>query len=127
MRLSPPHLALALAALLAFPAAAAEPQEPAALKKPAAEAGPAMKIHVDPATGALRPEAAPGAKGALAAAPAESLPPLKVQKVQASYESQQERIFRHIMITIVTISLTKSSCHQKLDTINGNHVSHHFR
>lgn len=80
MRLSPPHLVLALAALLALPAAADEPKVPAAPKK--ADAAPAMKIHVDPATGAVVPEPPPSAKATLAGAPVESLPPLKVQKVQ---------------------------------------------
>lgn len=80
MRLSPPHLVLALAALLAFPAAAGDPKGPAAPKKSDA-AAPAMKVHVDPATGALAPQAPAASKGSLAAAPVDSLPPLKVQAV----------------------------------------------
>ena len=80
MRLKPHRLALALSALLAFPALAGEAKEKPAGKTAPPEAESAMKIHVDPATGQLVPQPAPGTKAALAPAPAAELPPLKVEK-----------------------------------------------
>ena len=75
MRRKLPQIVLALAALLALPLAAGEAKEkPAAAPAAgAASAAPAMKIHVDPATGQLSAPA-PGTVGTLAAAPAENLP-----------------------------------------------------
>lgn len=99
MRLSPPHLVLALAALLALPAAAAEPKEPAAPEK-AGAASPAMKIHVDPATGALVPAPPAAAKGALSTAPAEQLPALKVQKVQAKPGGKMVKLDDRFMMDV---------------------------
>jgi hypothetical protein len=98
MRLSPHHLVLALAALLALPAAAGDPKEAAPKKSDAA--APAMKIHVDPATGALLPEAPPAAKGALAAAPVESLPALKVMKVQAKAGGKMVKLDDRFMMDV---------------------------
>ncbi len=80
MRLKPPCLGLALAALLAFPLAAEEARKepPGKPATPAAEA--ALKVYVDPATGQLVPTADPSTKAALAPAPAAGLPVLKVEK-----------------------------------------------
>jgi|GEM_PF-2387455 len=82
MRPNPPHLALALAALIAFPLAAGETNGKAGEKPapPAAEA--AMKIHVDPATGqVVSPKSDPGAARSAASAAAETARPLRVEKV----------------------------------------------
>ena len=49
MRSTPSHLVLALAAVLALPAAAGDPKEPAAPKK-SETAAPAMRAHVDGAS-----------------------------------------------------------------------------
>jgi len=82
MRSTPSPLVLALAAVLALPAAAGDSNPPAAPKK-GESAAPAMKAHVDPVTGALVSAPPQAAKGALAAAPAQPLPALKVQAVKA--------------------------------------------
>ena len=81
MRLKPPHIALALAALLALPLAAAETKEKASTPPAAPAAGAAMKIYVDPATGQIVPmpvTAEPKARAA--ATPQAPLPALKVEK-----------------------------------------------
>jgi hypothetical protein len=80
MRLKPHRLALALFALLAFPALAGETKEKPAGKTTPPEAESAMTIHVDPATGQLVSKPAAGTKSALAPAPAAELPALKVEK-----------------------------------------------
>ncbi len=81
MKQKPLTAALVLAALVSFPAAAAERKNDAPRPAPASEAG--MKIHVDPATGqVVAPKSDPAAaRKATAAAPAESFPPAKVEKV----------------------------------------------
>lgn len=83
MRTKIPHLALALAALIAFPLTASETKETAGDKPavPAAEA--AMKIHVDPATGqVVSPKSDPGAaRSATSAVATEAAQPLRVERV----------------------------------------------
>lgn len=96
MRLKPFHLVLALAALLSLPLAADEAKEKAA-GTPAAPGAAAMKIHVDPATGQLSAPA-PGAVGALAAAPAERLPALKVEKVTTAAGGKKVRLDDRFMM-----------------------------
>ncbi len=59
MHPKPPHIALALAALLALPLSAGEVKEKAADKPAAPATEAAMKIHVDPATGQVVSNAAP--------------------------------------------------------------------
>lgn len=79
MHPKPPHIALALAALLALPLSAGEVKEKAADKPAAPATEAAMKIHVDPATGQVVSKAAPGARTTATAM--ESAAPLKVEKV----------------------------------------------
>lgn len=98
MRLSPPHVVLALAALLALPAAAADQKEQAAPEK--AGAAPAMKIHVDPATGALVKAPPAAAKEARAAVAAEPLPALKVQRVQAKAGGKMVKLDDRFMMDV---------------------------
>ncbi len=81
MTLKPPHIALALAALLALPLAAAETKEKASTPAAAPATGAAMKIYVDPATGQIVPKPIPtDAKALAAATPQAPLPALKVEK-----------------------------------------------
>jgi hypothetical protein len=91
MKRKPPPIAIALAAILAFPLLAGETKEKAAAKPAATAAAPAVKAHVDPATGELvSPKGDPAAaRGALAAMPAESAQPLKVEKVTAKAGGQK--------------------------------------
>lgn len=91
MRSTPSHLVLALAAVLALPAAAGDSNPPAAPKKGEA-AAPAMKAHVDPVTGALVPAPPQATKAALAAAPVQPLPALKVQAVKAKPGGKMVRL-----------------------------------
>jgi hypothetical protein len=83
MKLTVPRLAIALAALIAFPLAAGETKGKTAEKPapPAAEA--AVKIHVDPATGQIvSPKSDPdAATGVSATSTAQALPALHVEKV----------------------------------------------
>lgn len=83
MRPKLPHLALALAALIAFPLAAGETKEKGTDKTTAPATDVAMKIHVDPATGqVVSPKSDPGSAGGVpASAAAESAQPLRVEKV----------------------------------------------
>ena len=83
MRLKLPHIALALAALIAFPLAAGETKGKAAEKPAAPAAEAAMRIHVDPVTGQIvSPKSDPGAaRGVSATAASESAQPLPVEKV----------------------------------------------
>lgn len=85
MKLKPPLIAIALAALLAFPVSAGEKDGKAPARSSAPGADSAMKVHVDPATGELvSPRSGPGAaRGVSAMTPAESARPLKVEKVTA--------------------------------------------
>lgn len=78
-----PHLAIALAALIAFPLAAGESKGKAAEKPAPPAAESAVKIHVDPATGQIvSPKSDPdAAKAPVAATAAERLTPLRVEKV----------------------------------------------
>jgi hypothetical protein len=81
MRFKPPHVALALAALLAFPLLADEPKGTPAGKPAAPAAESAMKIHVDPVTGqVVSPKSDPAASRGVTATSAQALPPLKVEK-----------------------------------------------
>lgn len=104
MRLKPHRLALALSALLAFPALAGEAKEKPAGKTAPPEAESAMKIHVDPATGQLVPQPAPGTKAALAPAPAAELPPLKVEAVKAKAGGKMVRLDDRFMMEM-TVSV----------------------
>lgn len=105
MRPKPHRLALALSALLAFPAIAGETKEKPAGKTPPPPAEPAMTIHVDPATGQLLPHPAPGTKTALAPAPAEELPPLKVEAVKAKAGGKMVRLDdRFMMVMTATVA-----------------------
>jgi hypothetical protein len=81
MRFKPPHVALALAALLAFPLIADETKGTPAGKPAAPAAESAMKIHVDPVTGQVVSPKSPAASRGVTATSAQALPPLKVEKV----------------------------------------------
>lgn len=83
MRPNPPHLALALAALIVFPLTASETKGTAGEKPAAPAAEAAMKIHVDPATGqVVSPKSDPGAaRSATPAAATETAQPFRVEKV----------------------------------------------
>jgi hypothetical protein len=83
MRTKLPSIALALAALLAFPLSAGETKGKAAEKPAAPAAEAAMKIHVDPATGqVVEPKSSQGdARVVSATATAENAQPLRVEKV----------------------------------------------
>lgn len=113
MRTSPPHLVLAFAALLALPAAAADPKAPASPQKGDA-AAPAMKAYVDPATGALLPAPPPAAKGALAAVPDQPLPALKVQVVRAKAGGKMvkldDRFMMEMTATVAPDGKVSHSC-----------------
>lgn len=98
MRPKPHRLALVLSALLAFPALAGEAKEKPAGKTPPPPAESAMKVHVDPATGQLVPQPAPGTKAALAPAPAAELPPLKVEAVKAKAGGRMVRLDDRFMM-----------------------------
>jgi hypothetical protein len=104
MRLKPHRLALALSALLAFPALAGEAEKTPAGKTASPEAESAMKIHVDPATGQLLPRPAPGTKAALAPAPAAELPPLKVEKGTTKAGGKRVRLDDRFMMEM-TVSV----------------------
>jgi hypothetical protein len=83
MRTTFPHLALALAALLAFPLLAGETKGKAAEKSAAPAAEAAMKIFIDPATGqVVGPKSSPAEAGSVSATTAAgSAQPLRVEKV----------------------------------------------
>ena len=87
-----PHLALALAALLALPLAAAAAEEKAAEKPASQAAGSAMKAHVDPATGQFVQKPAPGTKGPQAPAPATAYPAPKVERMSAKGGAKRVRL-----------------------------------
>lgn len=91
MRLKPPHVAIAFAAILALPLLAGETNEKAGAKASAPAAGSAVKVHVDPATGqVVSPKSDPAAaRGVSATMPAESAQPLKVEKVTAKAGGQK--------------------------------------
>ena len=91
MRPKPPHLVLALAALLSLPLAAEEAKEKPA-GTPAAPAAPAMKAHIDPATGQFLSEPDPSTPSRRAATSAGSLPRLKVEKVTTSAGGKKIRL-----------------------------------
>ncbi|MBK9966351.1 MAG: hypothetical protein IPP07_16230 [Holophagales bacterium] len=83
MKPTVPRLAIALAALIAFPLAAGETKGKTAEKPAAPAAEAAVKIHVDPATGQIvSPKSDPdAARGVSATSTAQPLPPLRVEKV----------------------------------------------
>ena len=90
----PTHLsALALAAFLALPLAAAEKKTEA----PAAP-GAAMKIHVDPATGQVVERPATGTREALAPARADALPPLKIENGKTKAGGKRVRLDDRFMM-----------------------------
>lgn len=101
MRRKLPPIVLALAALLALPLAAGETKEkpagtPAA---PAPSAAPAMKVHIDPATGQFSAPA-PGTVGALAAAPADTLPMPRVVKAPTRAGGKMVRLDDRFMMAL---------------------------
>ncbi len=114
MRTSPPHLVLAFAALLALPAAAADPKAPASPQKGDA-AAPAMKAYVDPANGALLPAPPPAAKGALAAAPVDQLPPLKVQQVTTKAGGRKVKLDDRFMMDVTAKAGTDGKVSQSCE------------
>lgn len=77
MKPTVPRLAIALAALIAFPLAAGETKGKTAEKPAAPAAEAAVKIHVDPATGQIvSPKSDPdAARGVSATSTAQPLPP----------------------------------------------------
>lgn len=81
MRLKPPTLVLAFAALLALPLAAEEAKEKAAGKAAAPSTEAALKVFVDPATGQVTSKPDSSSRASLAAAPTAERPALKVEKV----------------------------------------------
>ncbi len=101
MRQKLPHLALALAALVSLPLAAAEATEKATPKPDAPAAGSAMKIHVDPATGQIVPKPVVPEAKALAAAPPESLPVLKVEAGRTKAGGKRVRLDGRFMMEMV--------------------------
>jgi hypothetical protein len=100
MRLKPPHIALALVALLAFPLSAGEKSEKAPAGPAASAAASALKVHVDPATGqVVSPKSDPAAaRGVSATMPAESAQPLKVEKVTTKAGGQKVNLQGRFMM-----------------------------
>jgi hypothetical protein len=98
MRLKPHNIALALAALLAFPLAAGGSETKAAEKPAALAADSAMKAHIDPVTGQLVSKADPSTKGILASAPAVERLPLKVEKGMTKAGGKRVRLDDRFMM-----------------------------
>lgn len=92
MRLKPPTLVLAFAALLALPLAAEEAKEKAAGKSAAPSTAAAMKVFVDPATGQVTSNPDPASRASLAAAPTAERPALKVEKVTTRAGGKKVRL-----------------------------------
>lgn len=118
MRLKPPHLALALAALIALPLAAGETKGKTAEKPSAPAAEASLKVYVDPATGQIvSPKSDPGAsKAPLAAAAAQSAQPLRVEKVTTKAGGRkvnlQDRFMMDATVTVDAKGKVSQSCEQ---------------
>lgn len=107
-----PQLALALAALVAFPLAAGEKKDKPA--PPATEA--AAKIHVDPSTGqVVSPKSDPdAAKAPVAATTAQPLPVFQVEKVTTKAGGKKVNLQGHYMMemaaTVAPDGKVKTTC-----------------
>lgn len=98
MRLKPPTLALALAALIALPLAADEAKEKAAGKPATPSTEAAMKVFIDPATGQVTSKPDSASRAALAAAPSGERPALRVEKVTTKAGGKKVRLDDRFMI-----------------------------
>lgn len=116
MRPNPPHLALALAALIAFPLTASETRSTAGDKPVAPAIQEAMKIHVDPATGQMvSPKSDPGAaRSATSAVATEAARPLRVEKVTTKAGGKkvnlQGRFMMEMAVTATADGKVSSAC-----------------
>ena len=121
MRLKLPHLALALAALIAFPLVAGETKGNATEKPTAPEAGVAMKIHVDPATGqVVSPKSDPGAeKAPVSATAAESAQPLRVEKVMTKAGGKKVNLQGRFMMETVATATADGKVSSTCDATEG--------
>jgi len=120
MRPTPTRIVLALAALLASPLVAGETNETAATK-PVAPAGAAMRVQIDPSTGQhVSPVSRGAGQAALAAAPAESAAPLRVEQGKTKAGGKMIRLdgrYRMVMTASVGADGKVSrSCTDQLET-----------
>jgi hypothetical protein len=121
MRPNPPHLALALAALIAFPLFADETKAKPAEKPAAPAVESAMKIHVDPATGQLvSPKSDPAADRSATPAVAEATQPLRVERVTTRAGGKkvnlQGRFMMEMAVTASADGKVSSTCNAKEET-----------
>ncbi len=121
MRPNPPHLALALVALIAFPLTASETKSTAGDKPAAPATEAAMKIHVDPATGqVVSPKSDPGAARSATSAAAESAQPLRVERVTTRAGGKkvnlQGRFMMEMAVTATADGKVSSTCNATEET-----------